>query len=46
MHIGDAAFNYKLHAITGFIMVIIAALLMWFCRLLFKEDGARGNVQK
>ncbi len=46
MNIGDAAFNYKLHTVLGFIMVIIAALLMWFCRLLFKEDGGRKNVQE
>lgn len=46
MNIGNAAFNYKLHTVMGFVMVVIAALLMWFCRLLFKEDGGRKNVQK
>lgn len=46
MNIGDAAFSYKLHTATGFVMVIIAALLMWFCRLLFKEDEGIKNVQE
>jgi exosortase len=46
MNIGDAAFNNNFHTIMGFVMVIVAALLMWFCRLLFKEGGGSKNVQE
>ncbi|MFA6102529.1 MAG: exosortase/archaeosortase family protein [Victivallaceae bacterium] len=46
MNIGNAAFSYKLHTVMGFVMVIIAALLMWFCRLLFKEEDGNENIQK
>ena len=46
MNIGDAAFSYKLHTVMGFVMVILAALLMWSCRLLFKEDEVKKDVQE
>jgi exosortase len=44
MKFGDAAFSNALHTVTGLCMVVIAAWLMWFCRLLFKEDTVNKNV--
>jgi len=44
MKFGDAAFSNALHTVMGLSMVIIAAWLMWFCRLLFKEDDVKKNV--
>ncbi|MHB9138463.1 MAG: exosortase/archaeosortase family protein [Victivallaceae bacterium] len=44
MKFGDAAFSNALHTVMGLSMVIIAAWLMWYCRLLFKEDAVKKNV--
>lgn len=44
MKFGDAVFSNTLHTVTGLCMVVIAAWLMWFCRLLFKEDTVNKNV--